>query len=1242
MATINGTSGNDTVNSTAGVADILNGLAGNDTLYGNDLNDSLYGGDGNDSLFGGDGNDLLNGGAGNDVFDGGAGIDTLDYTGSSAGVAVNLNSGVAAIGHATGDVFTGIENLTGSSFNDQLTGNDDANVITGGALNDTIYGGLGADTLYGGTGNDTYYVDNIGDIVSEVGGDGTNDVVNSSVDYTIEAGIENLFLTGVLNIDGTGNESANTIIGNSGSGGFLGTTGDNYLSGRGGNDTIYGNDGVDTLDGGTGNDSMLGGTFNDYYIVDAAGDAVVEFTGEGVDTVESSISYTLGTFVENLILTGTSHLTGTGNAADNLMEGNDGNNSLTGDAGNDTLRGGAGDDTLNGGTGNDSMVGGTGNDVMYVDSTQDKTIEQISEGTDTVRSTINHTLAINIENLILETGATNGKGNGSANQLTGNAADNLLEGLTDNDSLYGGNGNDTLDGGSGNDSMMGGAGNDTYIVDSANDIVDETGGSGVDLIQATADVVMATGIENVQIMGSGNFDATGNTLANTMTGGSGSNALDGGDGNDSLYGNAGADTMIGGAGDDLLVGGSGNDVYYVGNGTDTMVELEDGGTDTVHYGASLTLATHFENLVLTSTSGHSLGGNAANNIITGNIGNDQIATYGGNDTLYGGDGADVLDAGEGVDSMVGGMGDDLYYVDNAGDKVIETSDGGENDIVFSSIDYELGTYTETLLLAGAAVTGVGNTKANLMEGNSIANSLDGGSGNDTLYGYGGNDTLIGGSGADSMTGGLGDDVYVVDSLLDAIIEDAGEGTDEVRASIDYTLATDFENLTLTGTSGIDATGNGVANVITGNAGANVLLGLEGNDTIYGGNGADVLNGGTGNDLMDGGAGNDVYHIDSLGDTVVELALGGIDTINTIFTTTLSSQIENGVLGGTDNLNLTGNGLANRLTGNSGNNLLSSGGSNDTLNGGDGRDTLDGGNGADSMVGGSGDDVYYVNQQSDRVTESSTGGYDIVYASSTFKMGAYVEELELSGTGDFEITGNSSANLIYGNVGNNRLTGESGSDTIHGGDGRDTIDGGAGTDSMIGGSGDDTYVVSSTADVIVELEDGGIDTVQARSNWVLGDNLEILQLMTTGGFSGTGNALNNHIAGNAGRNTLNGMDGDDLLVGAGGNDILTGGEGADMFVYEMGPAGNDVITDFNSLDGGDPEGDLLVFNGLLTGSFAYLGTSEFTATGNSEARVNEAQSLVIMDTNGDGTADIRITLTGLTTATQLTIDDFLFV
>jgi len=331
-------------------------------------------------------------------------------------------------------------------LNNSITGNSASNTLTGGLGNDTLNGSTGTDTLVGGLGNDTYVVDNIGDIVTEALNEGT-DTVQTSITYTLSSNVENLTLTGSSAINGTGNALDNVLTGNSGA------------------NTLTGGIGNDTLSGGTGADTLIGGLGNDTYVVDNTGDIVTEALNEGMDTVQSSITYTLGANVENLTLTGTSAINGTGNTLDNVLTGNSGANTLTGAAGNDTL---------NGGTGADNLIAGLGDDTYIVDNTGDVVTEALNEGTDKVQSSITYTLNANVENLTLSgTSAISGTGNTLANMLTGNTGANTLTG---------GSGNDTLDGGSGNDTLKGETGNDTYFFtrgygsDTINDY-DTTGGN---------------------------------------------------------------------------------------------------------------------------------------------------------------------------------------------------------------------------------------------------------------------------------------------------------------------------------------------------------------------------------------------------------------------------------------------------------------------------------------------------------------------------------------------------------------------------------------------------------------------------------------------------------------------------------------------------------------------------------------------------------------------------------------------
>jgi Ca2+-binding RTX toxin-like protein len=453
------------------------GTVATDYIITGDSNDTISGGYGKDTLFSGDGDDLVFGGHGDDFLKGSSGNDTLK-----------------------GDI--GSDQILGEIGDDSLEGGDG---------NDTLDGGSGSDTLNGGTGNDIYFVDSISDIVWEASGiDSGFDRVESTVTYTLSDNIESLTLAfGTNAIDGTGNSLDNEIVGNNGINRLFGMTGNDYLRGLAGDDTLAGGegndglegddgndrleggDGNDILDGGNGNDTMIGGLGNDRYYVNSSADVLQEastLTTE-IDSVDSSISYTLGNNLENLALVRNA-ANGTGNSLNNFISGNSLANRLLGIAGNDTLDGGSGNDTLDGGSGNDTLIGGTGNDSYFVDSTGDviQEISVISTEIDIITSTITYILGDNLENLTLAgTNTIDGTGNILNNLITGNSVANRLFGLTGNDTLDGAAGNDILDGGDGNDSLTGGDGIDTLLGGLGNDILTGragndtlTGGGGID------------------------------------------------------------------------------------------------------------------------------------------------------------------------------------------------------------------------------------------------------------------------------------------------------------------------------------------------------------------------------------------------------------------------------------------------------------------------------------------------------------------------------------------------------------------------------------------------------------------------------------------------------------------------------------------------------------------------------------------------------------------------------------------
>ncbi|HEU0098612.1 MAG TPA: calcium-binding protein [Allosphingosinicella sp.] len=303
-----------------------------------------------------------------------------------------------------------------------------------------------------------------------------------------------------------------TINGTSGNDTLYGTTSADTINGLDGDDTLFGYDGDDWLDGGLGADTMYGGLGNDYYIVDDAGDVVDEASGEGNDTVRTTLaSYILTANVEYLEFVGSGDFTGEGNelnnqiygaAGNDVLYGYDGHDALWGNDGDDSLYGGSGHDTLIGGLGADYMEGNDGDDAYMVDDVGDTVVELSGEGDfDIVYTSVStYTLPNEIENLYWNSyGSFNGTGNALNNIINSGGSNDVLSGGDGDDELRSSAGNDILDGGDGNDYLNGSAGADTY-----------TGGAGSDLIQigffesgngVNADRItdFATGVDTIDV-----------------------------------------------------------------------------------------------------------------------------------------------------------------------------------------------------------------------------------------------------------------------------------------------------------------------------------------------------------------------------------------------------------------------------------------------------------------------------------------------------------------------------------------------------------------------------------------------------------------------------------------------------------------------------------------------------------------------------------------------------------------------
>ncbi|MFJ7798405.1 matrixin family metalloprotease [Pseudomonas sp. NPDC096950] len=1213
----------------------LNGAGAFDVL-GNNQDNILVGNAFANNLQGGAGNDVLDGGAGSDTLSGGTGNDIYFVSGLDDTVVELANEG-------RDEVRTAVSYSLGANIEDgtllgtaglNLNGNELNNVLTGNAGNNVLDGGVGADTMIGGAGNDNYYVDNVGDVIIENSASASEtDAVATTIDYTLGANLEYLTLLGSANLNGTGNASNNVIIGNAGN---------------------------NILDGGIGGDYLAGGTGNDTYIIDNAGDVISETStlASEIDTVRASINYTLGANLENLTLTGTGNLYAIGNTQDNVLTGNSGNN------------------VLDGGAGADTMDGGAGNDNYYVDNVGDVVIENGTSTSeiDAVATTIDYTLGANLEYLTLLGSANlNGTGNASNNVIIGNAGNNILDGGIGGDYLAGGTGNDTyivdnvgdvisetstltseidtvrasvnytlganlenitltgtdniyaignaqnnvmigndgdneLNGRSGLDTMIGGKGNDIYNIDQAGELtlVQENANEGIDTLNIVYDKYFRVdsidlrgnlqNVENIRLLGSGSFDLTGNSLNNVLTGNADNNVIDGG---------VGADTMD---------GGGGNDTYVVDNVGDVIIErgISASEIDTVNSTVSYTLSANIENLNLGNFGDLNGTGNAQDNRIIGNSFDN------------------ILDGGAGADYLEGGWGNDTYVVDNVGDVISETIQGGRDvDSVLASISYALGANLENITLTGNDnLYAIGNTQDNVLTGNDGDNELNGRAGLDT------------------MIGGKGNDIYDVDQKgeLALIRENANEGTDTVYVVYDATAQDNAINLGLSNLQNVE-------NVQLLGSGAFTVNGNSLNNTLIGNADSNTLDGGLGADTLDGGAGNDNYYVDNVGDVVIERGTSAseIDAVASTVDFTLGANLEYLTLLGSANLNGTGNASNNVIIGNTGNNIL------------------DGGIGGDYLAGGTGNDTYIIDNVGDVISETSTlaSEIDTVRSSVNYALGANLENITLTGTDNIYAIGNAQNNVMIGNDGDNELNGRAGLDTMIGGKGNDiydvdqpgeialiqenanegkdtiyvvyyataqdhainlglsnlqnvedvrllgtgefsvtgnslnntlignadsnTLDGGLGADTMDGGAGNDNYYVDNVGDVIIERGTSAseIDAVSTTVDYTLSANIEYLTLLGSANLNGTGNASNNQIIGNAGNNILDGGLGGDYLAGEAGNDTY--------IVDNVGDFVNETSTLVNEID--TVRASVSFTLGANLENLTLTGTDNLYATGN---------------------------------------------
>ena len=1130
--------------------------------------DDVITGDSNiNTLDGGLGDDVLQGLAGDDTLIGGLGIDQADYSQAGGAVDVDLESNRAdSDGYGGSDTLSGIEDLSGSNFDDFLKGDANDNSLSGNAGADSLIGGAGVDVLDGGAGRDIADYSAVGGSVivdlssnsASQDGDGANDTL-----YRIE--------------DVTGSDQDDILYGDSN---------DNTLSGGVGDDILRGSGGLDSLQGGDGANDVA-----DYS--QAAGQVIVNLT---TNTASNDGD---GGF-DNL--SGIESVVGSAN-----------NDQLTGDAGSNRLEGGGGTDILVGAGGNDVIDGGAGlNDTVDYSEALNTVNIDLEAGQATQDGYLAIDTVVNIENVVGSDSDDVIAGNTDANRLEGRAGDDAFTATDGTDTVDGGDGSDTLDysgltgvtgvavtlngastatvtvSGGDNDSVLnvenligttgddvlggdvfdnqldGQDGADRFIASGGAD--DLRGGAGSDTLDystfssASSISVSLQGATTTTVSVVGSSDDTISGIENVV-GTSGNDTLIGDDEQNTLDGRAGDDTLNGGIGDDTLLGGDGSDLINTSVGAD----INDGGAgvDTIDYsalatGQSIDLTLNgSSDAVVTVTAGDDQTVRNIENVIasgeddqvTGDSQENTIQAMGGDDLIGASGGSDTLDGGAGLDtadySVLTGAQRITVVLDGENQTTVQVSGSADDKIV--RVENIIGTSGNDSL--------TGDSQDNILEGRLGDDTLVGGAGNDSLDGgsgafvdtvsyiaaiagvtvdlstgiasedgFGSVDTLtdieqlIGSDFADDLTAGT--TTQSIDSAagndkitlgLGPIDVDGGAGSDTVDYSVfsaanAISVQLDGLNTVTVGVNGSDDQSLTSIENVTGSQGDDVITGDNSVNILDGGAGDDVLQGRSGDDSLIGGAGVDrADYSQASGAVNVDLALNRADSDGDGGTDTLSG-IED----------LSGSNFDDVLKGDANDNSLSGNGGADTLIGGAGLDVLDGGSGTD------------------------VADYSAVTGSVVLDLAAGSASQDGDGSSDTvlrieDVIGSDQDDSLFGNAGANTLTGGEGDDVLRGAGGNDTLDGGD-------GSSDVADYSQAAGQVVVDLGlnsasndgDSSFDTLSGIENVV-------------------GSANNDQLTGDVGSNILEGGAGADILVGGGGNDTLDGGAGlSDTVDYSVAP------------------------------------------------------------------------------------------
>jgi Ca2+-binding RTX toxin-like protein len=887
-----------------------------------------------------------------------------------------------------------------------------------------------------------------------------------------------------------------------------------FLVGGVGNDTLNGCAGNDYLDGGAGIDTLIGGADDDTYVVNNTSDVIMENINEGSDTIQTSITFSLSTLsnIENLALTGTANINGTGNAADNVITGNGANNSLYGGAGNDFLNGDAGNDLLNPGYSKfctDIIDGGTGDDLLQANYSEKSNNYGIDLGWRGA-NVIYHRNGNNDDNFELVKFS-----NIERFDITGTRYADAFAGGAGNDTFDGGAGNDVLDGDAGDDILKpgysqfctdtidGGAGDDLLQVDYSQ----KNNNFGVDLGTKIATSIChlngsnGDNFELVKFSNIERFSITGSQYADAFKGGAGNDTFQGGAGNDVLNGGAGSDELVGGAENDLLDGGPGVDrAVYTGRFDQYTVLLD--GSDYLVYDKRSDAPDGFDRVRNVETLVFSDGDQQPNSSNTGPL---QVGTM-GNDNLSG----VIYYNPSPIETLIISDDSSLSTQTTPSKALSSALDNGIwYKIVASGTwtpDRQYG-YPSGIWLVDSKYVSRDNWKTSYdYDASSLYKSDLGlrsnllGGGNDDFWGtY--NSTHI--YRYEFMGTGLAVDFFVNESL---------QSNSDDKGRLDIKIYRQFSS-------------------------DNIINGFSGDDSISGNDGNDTLNGGAGNDTIDGGSGADRAAYTGRVDQYIVLRDGtdylvydkrssapdGIDRVRNVETLVFSDGVKQPIVSNTGTLqkgtagndNLSGEiyydptpiqtliispdaSINSQATPYSALSLSS------VLNNGDWYKFV--ASGTLSLVqrgipwGNSLVDAKYVSgnewksiSDNDTWFRPNSPGRppisvdlglrsDLLGGGNDDFWGAYnsthIYQYEFMGTGhaaDFFVNEqkrfnvgdkgrldikiyrqSSSDNIIYGLDGNDAISGKDGDDVLNGDNGDDTLIGGNGADTLTGGAGRDTF------------------------------------------------------------------------------------------------------------------------------------------------------------------------------------------